>query len=56
MKSKVAREAARKAREVARNGKNKKNHKERSLSGKLAPAQSKDKTRKELFLDRKSVV
>ncbi len=50
MKSKVAREAARKAREEARNGKNKKNNKERSLSGKLAPAQSKDKTRKELFL------
>ena len=50
LKSKVAREAARKAREEARNGKGKKNSKERSLSGKLAPAQSKDKTRKELFL------
>ena len=49
LKSKIAREAARKAREEARKG-NKKNNKERSLSGKLAPAQSKDKTRKELFL------
>ena len=49
LKSKVAREAARKAREEARKG-TKKNNKERSLSGKLAPAQSKDKTRKELFL------
>lgn len=49
LKSKIAREAARKAREEARKG-TKKNSKERSLSGKLAPAQSKDKTRKELFL------
>ncbi len=49
LKSKIAREAARKAREEARKG-NKKNTKERSLSGKLAPAQSKDKTKKELFL------
>ncbi len=49
LKSKIAREAARKAREDARKG-NKKNSKERSLSGKLAPAQSKDKTKKELFL------
>ena len=49
LKSKVAREAARKAREEARKG-NKKNNKERSLSGKLAPAQSNDKTKKELFL------
>lgn len=49
LKSKIAREAARKAREEARRG-NKKNSKERSLSGKLAPAQSKDKTKKELFL------
>ena len=49
LKSKVAREAARKAREEARKGKNK-NPKERALSGKLAPAQSKDKTKKELFL------
>ena len=49
LKSKIAREAARKAREEARKG-TKKNTKERSLSGKLAPAQSKDKTKKELFL------
>ncbi len=49
LKSKIAREAARKAREEARKGKTK-NSKERSLSGKLAPAQSKDKTQKELFL------
>ncbi len=49
LRSKLAREAARKAREEARKG-TKKNSKERSLSGKLAPAQSKDKTRKELFL------
>lgn len=49
LKSKIAREAARKAREEARKG-SKKNTKERSLSGKLAPAQSKDKTKKELFL------
>ncbi len=49
LKSKLAREAARKAREEARKGKSK-NSKERSLSGKLAPAQSKDKTKKELFL------
>ena len=49
LRSKVAREAARKAREEARKG-TKKNNKERSLSGKLAPAQSKDKEKKELFL------
>ena len=49
LKSKVARDAARKAREEARKGKNK-NSKERALSGKLTPAQSKDKTKKELFL------
>ena len=49
LKSKIAREAARKAREEARKG-TKKNTKERSLSGKLAPAQSKDKTKNELFL------
>ena len=49
LKSKVAREAARKAREEARKGKNK-GPKERALSGKLTPAQSKDKTKKELFL------
>ncbi len=49
LKSKIAREAARKAREEARKG-TKKNSKERSLSGKLAPAGSRDKTRNELFL------
>ena len=49
LKSKLAREAARKAREEARRG-TKKNKEERSLSGKLAPAGSKDKTKKELFL------
>ena len=49
LKSKVAREAARKAREEARKGKSK-NPKERALSGKLTPAQSKDKNRNELFL------
>ncbi len=49
IRSKIAREAARKAREEARKGTGKKKE-ERSLSGKLAPAQSKDKTKKELFL------
>ncbi|MBQ3435818.1 MAG: DNA topoisomerase IV subunit B [Bacilli bacterium] len=49
LKSKIAREAARKAREEARKG-TKKNVKERALSGKLTPAQCKDKTKKELFL------
>ena len=49
LKSKLAREAARKAREEARKGK-KNSPKERALSGKLTPAQSKDKTKKELFL------
>lgn len=49
LKSKLAREAARKAREEARKGKSK-NPRERALSGKLTPAQSKDKTKKELFL------
>ena len=49
LKSKNAREAAKKAREQARSG-NKKNAKDRSISGKLAQAQSKDKTKKELFL------
>ena len=49
LRSKTAREAARKAREEARKGKNK-NQKERALSGKLSPAQSKDRTKKELFL------
>ncbi|MEG1495029.1 MAG: DNA topoisomerase IV subunit B [Bacilli bacterium] len=49
LRSKTAREAARKAREEARKGKSK-NPKERALSGKLTPAQSKDRTKKELFL------
>ncbi|MBE6146959.1 MAG: DNA topoisomerase IV subunit B [Firmicutes bacterium] len=49
LKSKIAREAARKAREEARKGKTK-NPKERALSGKLSPAQAKDKTKNELFL------
>ena len=49
LKSKEAREAAKKARENARAG-NKRNNKDRTISGKLAQAQSKDKTKKELFL------
>lgn len=49
LKSKLAREAARKAREEARNGKNK-NKIEKNLSGKLAPAQSKNPKINELFL------
>ncbi len=49
VKSKTVREAARKAREEARLGKNK-NKKETALSGKLAPAQSKDASKNELFL------
>ncbi len=48
MKSKIAREAARKAREEARNGKSKKI--ERNLSGKLAPAGSKNAKINELFI------
>jgi len=48
-KSKTAREAARKAREEARNGKNKKGI-EKNLSAKLAPAVSKDPKKNELFL------
>jgi len=44
-----AREASRKAREEARNGKTK-NKKEILLSGKLSPAQGKDKAINELFL------
>ena len=43
-----AREAARKARDDSRKGKG--TRQERILSGKLAPAQSKDKKRKELYL------
>ncbi len=49
LKSKVAREAARKAREEARNGKNK-NKIEKILSAKLAHAQTKNPKINELFL------
>ena len=49
LKSKLAREASRKARLEARNGKNK-NKIEKNLSGKLAPAQSKNAKINELFL------
>ena len=49
MKASLAREAARKAREDARKGK-KAGKPEKILSGKLAPAQTKDATIKELFL------
>ncbi len=48
-KSKMAREAARKAREEARNGKGKQKV-EKNLSGKLAPATSKNPKINELFL------
>ena len=48
-KSKMAREAARKAREEARNGKGK-SKVEKNLSGKLAPATSKNPKINELFL------
>ena len=48
-KSKIAREAARKAREEARNGKGK-NKIEKNLSGKLAPAGAKNPKINELFL------
>ena len=49
LRSKTAREAARKAREDARKGKTG-GKKERSLSGKLTPAQTKNKKKNELFL------
>ena len=49
LKSKIAREAARKARADARNGKNK-SKVEKNLSGKLAPAQSKNPKINELFI------
>ena len=49
IKSKAAREAARKARDEARNGKNK-SKVEKNLSGKLAPASSKNQAKNELFL------
>lgn len=49
MKARQAREAARKARDLSRNGK-KRSRKERNLSGKLTPAQSKNAQKNELFL------
>jgi len=49
VKSRNAREAARKARDEARNGK-KKDKSERTISGKLTPAQSKNPKINELFL------
>ncbi|AUJ32167.1 MAG: DNA topoisomerase IV subunit B [Liquorilactobacillus nagelii] len=49
LKAREARQAARKARDESRNGK-KKHHKERLLSGKLTPAQSKNAKHNELFL------
>ena len=49
IKSKMVREAARKARDEARNGKGK-NKKEQALSGKLTPAQVKNPNKNELFL------
>ena len=49
LKSKLAREAARKAREEIQTGK-KKNVKEKLLSGKLTPAGSKNKEKNELFI------
>lgn len=48
IKAAQVRDAARKAREVARKGKGPRQ--EKILSGKLAPAQSKDRKRKELYL------
>ena len=49
VKSKMVREAARKARDEARNGKGK-NKKEQALSGKLTPAQTRNPDKNELFL------
>lgn len=49
VKARQAREAARKARDLSRNGK-KWSRKERNLSGKLTPAQSKNAKKNELFL------
>lgn len=48
-KAREAREAARKARDLSRNGKKRK-RKERNLSDKLTPAQSKNAKKNELFL------
>ncbi|MCH5461399.1 DNA topoisomerase IV subunit B [Lactobacillus sp. LC28-10] len=49
LRARTAREAARKARDESRSGKKHK-HKERLLSGKLTPAQSKNADKNELFL------
>ena len=49
IKSKQVREAARKARDEARNGKGK-NRKEKSISDKFTPSQTKDPSKNELFL------
>ena len=49
LRSKLAREAARKARQEAREGKNK-SKQEKNLSGKLAPAQGRNSKINELFL------
>ncbi|MFR0609807.1 DNA topoisomerase IV subunit B [Limosilactobacillus mucosae] len=49
LKARQAREAARKARDESR-GSKRKGRKERNLSGKLTPAQSKDASKNELFL------
>ncbi len=49
IKSKTVREAARKARDEARQGKDK-NKKDRVLSGKLAPAQARNPKKNELYL------
>ena len=49
VRSKIAREAARKARDDARNGKTK-NKIEKNLSGKLAPASTKNREKNELYL------
>ena len=49
VKSKYVREAARKARDEARNGKDK-SKKEKLVSGKLSPAQTKNPKKNELFL------
>lgn len=49
LKAREAREAARKARDASRNGK-KRRKRDRLLSGKLTPAQSRDAKKNELFL------
>ncbi len=49
LRARQAREAARKARDQSRSGK-RKGRKERNLSGKLTPAQSKNSAKNELFL------